>query len=487
MKWHIWSALVVCLFVAWPKFAPAQSIFDQIGLTALRDRLGGSAPTGAGIQVMHAEALVSSPPPAYLPNPGDSEFSGKSFTDHSGGGAVSGHATTVGRFFYGTTNGVAPGITQIHNYRVDGSVDSGDWFGAAYLNFGGGLPVATPNFRVQNHSWIGIGAFDAAILMASRRYDFALHQDNVIGVVGVNNGAGQVIPALLANTYNSIAVGLTNGNSSYGPSTGDVPGRSKPDIVAPHSATSFATPLVAGSAALLLNTADAKVDPTERANAGRMETVKAALLAGATKDEFAALPQPWTRFSNGSYLEPLDRRFGAGELNINNSHLILSSPQQHGADALPDALTGWDYVTVSAAGQNRQYIFDLPPIDGTYALSAAITWNRIVNPDQTGPDLFDNTTVQLPHFTLSLLHNGSPIDVSASPIDNVQYLYITGLQAGQQYVLEVNPTDLNGLGAARVAVAWITAVPEPGTVSLCLVSTAGLLAARRLRARRGGR
>src|SRR5438132_638126 len=78
--------LSVFLFFGLAPATFAQSIFDQIGLTALRDRLGGAAPTGAGIPVMQGEALVA--PNAYLPDPSDSQFTGKTFTDHSGGGVV---------------------------------------------------------------------------------------------------------------------------------------------------------------------------------------------------------------------------------------------------------------------------------------------------------------------------------------------------------------------------------------------------------------
>ena len=477
MKLHLRLILALVLSASCLSQVMAQTVFDQIGLTDLRNRLGASAPTGAGVIVMQGEATVGGPT-NYLPNSSLSDFAGKTFTDQSGGGMVSGHATTVGSFFYGNTNGVAPGITQINNYRVDGNLGAGDWVGPAYLNLGGGLPVAQPTMRVQNHSWISTGAFDSDAQEAQRRYDFALRRDNVLGVVGVNNGVSP-IPALLGNTYNGIAVGLTNGNSSVGPSTGDVPGRSKPDIVAPMGATSFATPLVAGAAALMVQTADQLGNPS----AGRIETIKSALLTGATKSEFASLAQPWTRTNNGSYVEPLDRRFGAGQLNVNNSNLILTAGQKNGTDLGLDGTVGWDLSTYVGNGATRRYYVNIP--DGTnIQLTASATWLRRITPTGTGTNLFATSDATLSFVTLQLfdtnpdLSLGSQIDSSLSPIDNVQYLYDTGLMSNHIYALEVT---LAGLPAGQsdedVAISWITtfsAVPEPQTWISAGVLSAGL-------------
>ena len=477
MRRHLRLILALVLGVLCLSQVMGQTVFDQIGLTDLRNRLGASAPTGAGVIVMQGEAFVGGPT-QYLPDSSLSDFAGKTFTDQSGGGTVSGHATTVGSFFYGNTDGVAPGITQINNYLVDGTLSAADWIGPKYLNLGAGLPVAEPAMRVQNHSWISTGVFDSDAQEAQRRYDFALRRDNVLGVVAVNNGISPV-PALLANTYNGIAVGLTNGNSSTGPSTGDVPGRSKPDIVAPMGETSFATPLVAGAAALLVQTADQLGNP----NAGRIETIKSALLTGATKSEFDSLAQPWTRINNGSYVEPLDRRFGAGELNVNNSHLILTAGQKNGTDLGMDGTVGWDLSTYVGNGATRRYYVNIP--DGTNVqLTASATWLRRITPTGTGVNLFATSDATLSFVTLQLfdtnpdLSPGALIDSSLSPIDNVQYLYDTGLSGSHIYLLEVTLADLPpGQSDEDVAISWITslsAVPEPQTWISAGVLCAGL-------------
>jgi len=230
----------------------------EIGLTSLQTRLGASAPTGAGIGVKQIEAGAT----AWVPDDSDPDFLGDTISDITGGGGISGHATVVGRNFYGEL-GVSPGVDDIHSQSAN-----------AWLNSGGLLalqsvaPVAETR-RVQNNSWIAnfSDIFDNGmppnLLFTAeevatdviRRNDFMINRDGILSIVGVNNGSGSSFPHALANSYNAIAVGLTSGNSTQGPTNIDLPGRSKPDIVAPKAATSYATPLVAGSAALLLETA----------------------------------------------------------------------------------------------------------------------------------------------------------------------------------------------------------------------------------------
>ena len=52
-------------------------IADEAGLNDLIERLGGVAPTGAGVIVAMAEAAVGG---AYKPNPSNSEFAGATFS-----------------------------------------------------------------------------------------------------------------------------------------------------------------------------------------------------------------------------------------------------------------------------------------------------------------------------------------------------------------------------------------------------------------------
>jgi hypothetical protein len=445
--------------------------FDQIGFTELVDRLGSGTPTGAGIVVSQIEALV--PPTSYLPNP--ALFPTQSIIDRTGGGSVSSHATTVGRHFYGDLS-IAPGIPEVNAYRVDNPSLAGDWLGDGYLRTGTILPPLSDPARVQNHSYIDSGPPDSpGAIEIIRRLDFAIARDNVVVVVGVNNGPGPV-PGVQSSGYNSIAVGLTNGNSSAGPTLADGPGRSKPDIVAPLSVTSNATPVIGASASLLVQTAMAKSDPGEAAAAGRAETIKAALLSGATVSPFAGLAQPWQRFNNGAFVEPLDRRFGAGQVNIDNSHQIIESARQNGADLALDSPTGWDFGALSSVGSTRRYFFDTPSDITTANLTATVAWLRRIPQDG---DEFTTGTSTLADIELRIYETdgnfnlGQLLDSSTSPVDNLQHTR-TELVPTSHYAIEVSLAGLPaGQSSENFGIAWqviVTPIPEPHGILLILAA-----------------
>src|SRR5206468_8999465 len=118
---------------------------------------------------------------------------------------------------------------------------------------------------------------------------------------------------------NGIAVGRSDGQHESGfttvGNTGPT-GRVKPDLVAPLGAVSFATPLVSSAATLLVqvaSTAPLNADPF----AAKPQTIKAVLMAGATKAEFPT----WSHTTT----VPLDPVYGAGELNVDNSHRVLTA------------------------------------------------------------------------------------------------------------------------------------------------------------------
>ena len=247
---------------------------------------------------------------------------------------------------------------------------------------------------------------------------------------------------------------------------------------------------MSAAAVLLVQTAAGKANPAEASAAGRVETIKAVLLSGATTATFSQLPEPWHRTNNGTFVEPLDRQFGAGQLNINNSHLIISASQQNGADLTRDAPTGWDFTTLTAAGQTRRYFFDVPENAAAPTLTATVTWLRRI--PQSGAD-FTTETATLANFQLRIfetdqnLNLGTLIDSSLSPIDNVQHT-LTDLVPTSHYALEVT---LAGLPAGQLsedyAVAWqvtFTPVPEPGDV-LLIAAVALVLVAWLRRARAG--
>ena len=187
----------------------------------------------------------------YMPTTSNSEFSGKTFSVTTYPYYYSGHATTVGKYFYGKSTSIAPGITSIINY------DANYWLGRVFLNTGGGPlnPPLISSARVANHSWVGAYTSAAANVDALKRLDWVINRDEFIQVVAMNNGAGNATQALLGSSFNAIAVGRSDGGAKNGSVALDslyTAGRTRPDLVAPASATSYATPMVSAAAALLV-------------------------------------------------------------------------------------------------------------------------------------------------------------------------------------------------------------------------------------------
>lgn len=422
--------------------SPLSAYKDQIGFYNLQTRIGTvNTPDGSGIAVTQAEAYPSGTT-NYAPNTDDTQFLGKNFTYVSGSTGVSSHATTVARYFYGSISSIAPGIDTIDLYSAGG------YLGSDMLNtLSRSLPQPEDNL-VQNHSWIispdgcGSSSLDPYCNDAIRRVDLLAERDGVLVAAGVNNGSTTAMPVFGASAYNVIAVGRSDGNSSYGPTSGvsDGAGRVKPDIVVPTTATSWGTPVVGGAGAMLLETMNnlntlgylsSDVRP-----AARMLLTKAILMGGATKDEFT----DWRRglsTPDTSGVVPLDYRYGAGELNIDNSHYILTSGEYDASMTADIPPAGWDYDTAEAS-ESKWYFFDIPAGQCGTNVSILVTWLRHIDVGNGVPRPLTPTLANID----MRLHQAAgyvateEIDRSISAIDNVEHIFRTDLPAGR-YAIEL--------------------------------------------------
>ena len=441
-----------------------QSALDQIGFTELQARLGAAIPDGSSINTAQIEAPVVRTD-AFFPITTNDQFSGTTFIN--GTDPVipnSDHATNVGVRFFGSRSSQTPGIDNITVYGASDFI--------ARLGNGSSNPEAF-GFDVTNHSYIAeVAATNstpandrAANEQTLQRFDFVNDRDNTIAVVGTDNGSRSVTPSLFAPSYNSITVGRTDGLHSQTTTdlvSGDA--RFAVELVAPESSTSFATPHVSSSAALLLE-AGAGTNFTQN------EAVRAALFAGATKDEFAAWDRTTTR--------PIDERFGFGELNVNNSYAIFEGGEVN-ASANPSTdlgLNAWDYGDFD--GGDLFYDFTVGANDNLTELSAVLTWNADFTDGIPGHFEFS------PQFDLSDLNlelfdaNGVLIDSSLSTAYNHEHIYLnTPLGAGT-YTFRLSGDSATDFGFAfRSTVVSVT--PEPGS----LVVLAALLTGYSTRRRR---
>ncbi len=438
---------------------------DDIGYTQLIQALGTSAPQGAGVPISLVEAQPTSGT-AYFPDVNSSEFSLASdplgvavvFTDGSNGqtNGISGHSSSQAGTILGNTSSLAPAANALTVYEANDYISK-------ILNLDGSntLLPDTQNFRVQNFSWIGTFATpndgsptpttaelnnDREVL---RRFDFAIEADNITAFVGLNNNVNP-LPHLLSHSYNSLAIGRTDGTHSSGFThlANYGTGRSKPDLVVPRGSSSAATSS-ASSAAAFLHSADTVLG-TDAANS---ETMKAILMAGATKSEFPG----WSQVDSGGQWHPLDDTYGAGELNLYNSYLVTLGGQTVGDALIPSPADshGWDYQTIQP-GSSNALLYDLVVASGSTApeLSVVLTWNaKISSPFHTGTPVVANLDLEL------LDSSGATVDLdlgdslveglSASDIDNVEHLYLTDLAPGT-YTLKVTSDDL----ASNFGLAW---------------------------------
>jgi hypothetical protein len=452
------AAIVVVSGASAPRAAAIDAWQVAVGYDALLSHAGGNVPLGAGVSVGIVEA--SQPTTGeYMVDGANSEFSAAgdpfaqvaTFTNVTNTNVTpSLHATTVAQTIVGNTLGLAKGADQVNVWQAD------NWL-SSQLQFNSTSDPVAQTDKVQNHSWVGSFGNNPNDLSALRRFDYLIETGELTEVVGTNNNdaanPGQAHPNLMAHSYNGIVVGRTDGKHSRG-LTGTVggagtgiaygAGRVKPDIVGPSPFTSYATAMVS-SAATILRGAAVGTD------ADRSETMKAILMAGATKQEFngwddpatpAVDPRNWTH----TQTRPLDAVFGAGELNVFNSYRMTNGGRSAGSTTQPATAAkhfGWDYQNrkTDAAVGDIYYNFEVPAGSTAPELSIMLAWNVKVTDTNPAEGTFSpqeslqNLDLQFFDSTASFL--GSMLDQSVSTVDNVEHIYRTNLGPGT-YTLKVS-------------------------------------------------
>ena len=291
---------------------------DDIDYTKLKAESGSGLPSGSGVKVIQVEYLRDN---VWAPEM-TGELAGKTLTyatDTYGG--YSSHAYDVGCYLGGTSTSITPGVTGWSAYRAN------DYYGMASLRTGESSAPFTASWDIENHSWVGYSTLFS--VQISQRQDYRIERDNVISVVGMPNGS--TMYDLFANCYNVISVGTSTGDHPHTGTYQEVSGRQKPDLVGTATWTSYATPIVASCATLLVDEIKRTASLSE---ARHPLVIKALLMAGATKEEFPG----WSHTS----AQPLDAIYGAGEVNIYNSYKMLMTGRQQASSSSLLNISGWD-------------------------------------------------------------------------------------------------------------------------------------------------
>lgn len=441
-------------------------VSEEIGLDALHARLGADTPTGAGVVLAQVEAPQGS---SYAPDQGNAHFVTLTIHQQSGIQGASSHATNVAQWMCGNTWSPAPGVENLYCWDVTDWCTNGFLQAQSTVTLPNGTPYDIKNF---NLSWIATFGSITNDLRVLRRADFVVERDDALMCCGLSNEGTDPYPLMMC-MFNGVTVGVTDGEHAADDtlSAYDGPGRMRPDLVAPIGTTSAATGLTSGCAALLVETA--RADGSLPIEAEASEVIKAALLAGTTKTtpEDDWTNSPGTGAERGITSRPYDEHYGAGTLNVDRSHRIISGGRTWGGiyeeSAAPAGLHGFD-LAFCLQDKSRWWSFVL---EGTVdEVSIAATWNRIVNSSFTGYSIGDgelhlwrrNSADNIEPLTgdsgISVFSSGNV--VSRSDVDNVELLVLRDLVAGE-YVLELRHNAASGASNLVAGVAWHFSDPVP--------------------------
>ena len=419
---------------------------DDTGYNEFLVLAGANPPDGSGIFVLQSEAsVVNMDPRFFTPDETNSQLDTKNFTIETPNGtpnsptANSFHATTVARYFFGNQitssgiNSVAPGVTDIYVYEAN-----------TYLSDLVNNQIS-PTRKVHSNAWVG-DDLDTNRQLILGLSDTNIKNNEFLTIGGLRNSSSEVLPDAYSNLLNGLTIGKSDGNHSSDETfrSDYFPGRVKPELVAPLSASSWSTGAGAGLAALLCDHANS----ISALNVAfdESEVMKAILLAGATRTQFDS----WNRTTS----RPLDPDRGAGEIHIANSYQILDAGR-----GAPGSIstTGWDFRSISSFQANtRSYNFSIP--NGLVAndFTVALTWHH--DPQVVASVVTDSSIAEL-SLSLSRLEGSSviPIDLSDSPDNNIELIFQRNLPAGNyRLTVEVPSSNFLNNETTEYGLAWQT-------------------------------
>ena len=354
-------------------------------------------------------------------------------------------------------------------------------FVAAAGNEGSGIGVAGGTMRAPATGYNGISVGAAAADDIGGGYDniatfSSSGPQDYRGPDGLVSSVRARVDLLAPGTHFTVALygGATGGNT-----TGiDATNGSTTSYTTGAQGTSFAAPLVAGGAGLMVDLAYDRFADNSHARDGRV--IKAVMLTSARKLD---------GWHNGQQMiggalrtsQALDHRQGAGILDLDRAFDVYA-----GAAATTDlpgltggviSNSGWDFGQVSQNG-SVDYLFADDLAAGS-SITATLNWfvNRQYN-GTAGSGLLLSADVSFADLSLSVWQELGSADVliaeSNAQYINTEHLSFT-LPADGSYYLRVgfarDQYDVNqNVNVEQFALAWdVVVVPEPGGLVAGLV------------------
>jgi hypothetical protein len=283
----------------------------------------------------------------------------------------------------------------------------------------------------------------------TRGIDNMAENFGLLVVASIGNGKSSYdLPLYPAAGANILAVGVVDSNasladfgvpdanrSSAGPT---LDGRCKPDIVAPGNClvavadtnslyrpsgdySSFAAPVVAGVASMLMQKAKQEPDLQLAASPFAGNCVMKSILMTSAK-KLAGWHKGFAD-SNDDSEYPLDFRQGAGLVDGLAAYNVLTAGMRRDGDV---NTAGWDINIIEPNYiVEKVYRFQTGPAAKS-RLTATLAWNRIYEnryPFNLQLSLFSNLQLQL--WAIDGEGRSELVDYSDSPVDNVEHLYVS--------------------------------------------------------------
>jgi hypothetical protein len=493
----LWAAALLAGFLsaASPAHAQDGSALQPQGLSRAGIRmLRGLDPnlTGADVRiglVCRSETYLQDEPQYdYRPNVGHACFQNAKLFFHDDGmmpAGISSHETAICSILFGDdpvgiASNVDPFLYQGAMPAAEGYIYEMRHFVTQYVYYQNRpeVDLVTASFGVPIEAWWTWG-------MES----LAEHEGLPI-IASIGNGSNAADPPLYPGAgSNAIGVGVVSSVSAEDPATSLAyfalaypeqsskgptdDGRCKPDLIAPGNClvagaegdqgyvtsgtwSSFATPVVAGVAGLLIQTAkqDKRFDGILSPEGGNC-LLKAILMNSATK-----LPY-WHKgllTAEDDHESPLDYAQGAGMVNAVRAYQSLTAGRGNPG---PVPTAGWDLNWLEGNQTLQQAYRIVVDEPDSRMLTATLVWNRHYSPVYPFQRMSDkDSDLRLEVWAVNPQNPSDDvlIDYSDSRVDNVEHIHIATVAGYTTYEIVVRHGDGSSRPGAvtgeRYAVAW---------------------------------